>query len=230
MPFQPDQLRAVVFDMDGVLIDSEVLYQKSAMQSAKEIGFELSEELYMSVIGLPEEVGEAIIREAMGSDFSFEIYDQRYRQILAAEFKKHLPIKTGVRELLSLLKKLQIPVAVSTSANRKTANNHLSRADLMPYFSTVVTCDDVDNGKPHPDPYLLAAQRLNVKPEDCLALEDSHNGVRSAHGAGMQTIMVPDMLLATEEIAALCITVMNDLHAVRDRFLACEVMAVSQVD
>ncbi|WP_419904969.1 HAD family hydrolase [Kiloniella sp.] len=220
MPFQPDQLQAVVFDMDGVLIDSEVLYQKSAIQSAKEHGFLLTEELHRSIVGLPQEICDTIIREAMGPDFPFEKYNQRYSQILATEFQRDIPVKSGVKELLTLLTILGIPTAVATSSSRKVAIDHLTRAELVSYFNTIVTRDDVNNGKPHPEPYLSAAGRLQVKPENCLALEDSHNGVRSAHGAGMQTIMVPDMLPATEEIRGLCIAIMTNLHQVRDRFKA----------
>ncbi len=218
MPFLPDRLHAVVFDMDGVLIDSEALYQKSAIAAAKEFGFLFSEQLHRSIIGLPQEIGDSKIREAMGPEFPFEKYNHRYSQILAAEFQRDIPVKSGVLELLALLITLDIPTAVATSTCRDLANDHLSRAELSPYFSAIVTRDDVSRGKPDPEPYLLAAKTLNVDPKYCLALEDSHNGVRSAHGAGMQTIMVPDMLPATEEISCLCIAVMDNLHQVREHF------------
>lgn len=219
MPFQPDQLHAVVFDMDGLLIDSERPYQEAAIESASTLGFELSKELHMSTVGMPDEAGEALIRLGMGFDFPFEEYDRNLRRIMADRFRRHVPVKPGVRELLLLLSDLEIPAAVATSASRETARHHLGRAGLASRLATVVTRDDVNIGKPHPEPYLLAAKWLAVEPENCLALEDSHNGVRSAHGAGMQTIMVPDMLPATKEIAALCVAVMSDMNAVREWFL-----------
>jgi beta-phosphoglucomutase-like phosphatase (HAD superfamily) len=92
----------------------------------------------------------------------------------------------------------------------------LSPGGLLPRFQAVIAAGDYARGKPHPDPFLAAAERLGVKPEDCLALEDSHNGVRAAHAAGMMTIMVPDLLEATEEMQSLCITVTETLHEVRE--------------
>ncbi len=218
MPFDPDQLQAVVFDMDGVLIDSEALYQKAAIEAAGALGFELGRELQLSTVGTSGDKIERIIREGMGPDFPYEEYDYNLRRWLAAQMMAHVPLKPGVREILSLLNEMEIPLAVATSSARETAHHHLMRSDLAPHFAAIVTRNDVENAKPHPEPYLLAAERLEVEPEYCLALEDSHNGVRSAHAAGLQTVMVPDLLPVTEEISALCIAVMADLHAVRERF------------
>ncbi|MFD2205725.1 HAD family hydrolase [Kiloniella antarctica] len=220
MPFLPNQLQAVVFDMDGVLIDSEILYLKAAKAAAHELGFIFSDDLHQSIVGSPQEICDKKIHEAMGPEFPFADYNRLYSQIVTAEFHRDIPIKPGVRELLSLLRTLEIPIAVATSTDRGAANDHLSRAELAPYFRAIITRDDVSRGKPHPEPYLLAANTLGVDAKYCLALEDSHNGVRSAHGAGMQTIMVPDMLPATKEISDLCIAVMNDLHRVREIFEA----------
>jgi len=220
MPFDPDQLKAVIFDMDGVLIDSEVLYQKAAINSARALGFELRSELLLLTVGTTGDRTEQIIKEGMGEDFPFAEYDYNLRQWLAARMMAHVPVKPGVRELLCLLNEREIPLAVATSTGEEAAHHHLNRSDLAPHFDAIITRDDVVNGKPHPEPYLLAAERLEVEPELCLAIEDSHNGVRSAFAAGMQTIMVPDMLAATKEIRAMCIAVMDDLHAVKKRFEA----------
>ncbi len=219
MPFDPKNIEAVVFDMDGLLIDSEVLYQKAALQSARALGFTMDKNLQLQTVGLPSDETEILLRREMGPEFPFEEYDYNLREWLGAQLMAHVPVKPGVRELLSLLEQLEIPAAVATSTGREAANHHLSRADLAPHFETIVTRDDVENGKPHPEPFLLAAERLEVEPENCLALEDSHNGVRSAHGAGMQTIMVPDMLGPTDEMRALAISIVKDLHKVRAIFM-----------
>ena len=108
-----------------------------------------------------------------------------------------------------------IPTAVATSSRNPHAQHHLGAAGLLDLFDTVVTRDDVVNPKPHPEPYLTAARRLGVDPLQCLALEDSHAGVRAAHAAGMQTIMVPDLVHPSEEIRALGIAVMESLDHVR---------------
>ena len=91
---------------------------------------------------------------------------------------------------------------------------NLLRADLRHRFPVVITRDDVEHSKPRPDIFLAAAAGLSVSPELCLAVEDSHNGVRAAHAAGMITVMVPDMMPATDEVRALCLAVLEDLHGV----------------
>ncbi|VAW20725.1 hypothetical protein MNBD_ALPHA12-2147 [hydrothermal vent metagenome] len=220
MPFDPNLLQGIVFDMDGVLIDSEVLYQKAAIDAARALGFELSKQLLLLTVGTPADVTEKIIKQGMGDDFPFAEYDYNLRQWLAGQMMAHVPVKPGVRELLSRLNELEIPLAVATSTGEEAAHHHLSRSDLAPHFDHIITRDDVIYGKPHPEPYLLASEKLEADPEFCLAIEDSYNGVRSAHAAGMQTIMVPDMLAATEEISAMCIAVMNDLHELKKHFEA----------
>jgi beta-phosphoglucomutase-like phosphatase (HAD superfamily) len=107
------------------------------------------------------------------------------------------------------------PRAVATSSGRARAEHHLWIAGIYRDFDAVVTCDDLERGKPHPDIYLCAAKRLGVPAARCLALEKSHNGVRAAHGAGMQVVMVPDLLGPTDEMRAKCEAVVPDLHAVR---------------
>jgi len=218
MPFNSDELQAVIFDMDGVLVDTEVVYKNTAFEVAKEQGFHMSDQLHNSIVGLPYEVGGLIIREAMGPDFSYDDFSQVLQARIAARLMAQVPVKKGVVEFLNTLEELQIPVAVVTSSGAEAANHHLSRSDLIASFETIITRDDVDNGKPHPEPYLLAAERLEVEPQFCLAIEDSYNGVRSAHGAGMLTIMVPDLLTPTDEMHSLSIAVMKDMHQVRSHF------------
>lgn len=218
MPFNPDDLHAVVFDMDGVLIDSESIYKKHAHATAKELGFVISEELHRSTIGLTGSMGEAVVRAALGDEFPYEEFDYIWRGKVAAAMMDHVPLKPGVNQILTLLDTLEIPTAVATSSTREAAEHHLTRADILQHFSTLVTGDDVENSKPHPEPFLLAAEKLEVDPENCLAFEDSHNGIRSAHGAGMQAIMVPDLLASNDEMEALSIAVMKDMFEAIKRF------------
>ena len=125
-------------------------------------------------------------------------------------------VKAGVVELLDYLEVAGIPRAVATSSSHPTVRRQLGPNGLDRRFQAVIAAGDYARGKPNPDPFLAAAERLGVDPASCLALEDSHNGVRAAHAAGMMTIMVPDLLEATSEMRGLCVAVTDTLHGVRD--------------
>src|SRR6202011_3732198 len=128
--------------------------------------------------------------------------------------------KLGALELLDTLDQFGLPRAIATSSSRRTVERHLTAHNLMGRFDAIIGHGDYERGKPAPDPFLKAAERLGVEPYLCLALEDSHNGVRSASSAGMMTIMVPDLLEPTDEIRGLCSFVVRDLREVRALFLA----------
>lgn len=131
-----------------------------------------------------------------------------------------LTLKPGVLELLDTLDQLRLPRAIATSSSRQTVERHLTAHDLASRFDVIVCRGDYEAGKPAPDPFLKAAERLGVEPRLCLALEDSYNGIRSASSAGMMTIMVPDLLDPTDEIRGLCTLVAADLHEVRGLLIA----------
>jgi beta-phosphoglucomutase-like phosphatase (HAD superfamily) len=125
-----------------------------------------------------------------------------------------VPVKSGAVELVTALRELDVPLAVATSSRSHHALSHLKAAGVIDFFDTIVTRDDVVNPKPHPEPYLTAAGRLRVDPVHCVAFEDSVSGVRAAHAAGMRTVMVPDLIHPSEDIAALCVAVLESLaHA-----------------
>src|SRR4030088_466811 len=131
-----------------------------------------------------------------------------------------LALKPGALELLDTLDQFRLPRAIATSSSRRTVERHLTAHNLMGRFEEMVARGDYDRGTPASDPFLKAAERLGVEPRLCLALEDSHNGIRSASSAGMMTIMVPDLLEPTDEIRGLCTFVVRDLHEVRSLLLA----------
>ena len=127
-----------------------------------------------------------------------------------------MALKAGVVELLDVLDELGLPRAIATSSPRDHVERHLAHHGLSSRFDAVVARGDYARGKPNPDPFLKAAEALQAKPSHCLALEDSHNGIRAAHAAGMMTVMVPDLLEPTAEIGALCVRIADSLHEVRD--------------
>ena len=124
--------------------------------------------------------------------------------------------RPGWSNSLDRLDELRLPRAIATSSSHDAVYRQLTPHDLLHRFGAIVANGDYKRGKPFPDPFLVAAERLGVAPRDCLALEDSHNGVRAAHAAGMMTIMVPDLLEATDEMRDLCVTIAETLHEVRE--------------
>lgn len=212
----PVPIRAVLFDMDGLLFDTERLFFDAMRAAGHESGHEVTRDLYGSMIGHTRETNHALLRGHFGADFAAEAFHDRCHRHMDALLADGLRMKPGVAELLDLLDALELPRALVTSSARASVDRNLAAFDLAGRFDAVVAHGDYARGKPDPEPYLLAAERLGVEPARCLALEDSHNGVRAAAGAGAVTVMVPDMLEATAEMRGLCAAVVLDLRAVRE--------------
>ncbi|MGB3338718.1 MAG: HAD family phosphatase [Devosia sp.] len=209
-PFQ-----AVIFDMDGTILDTESVFRTIVFEVCTELGFEMTDAVHMSMVGGSHEHTNRLLIESYGVAFPYALFDERCRVIMRERSHAGVPVKRGAREFISELRERGIPTAVATSSRNPHATHHLGAAGLLDLFETVVTRDDVVNPKPHPEPYLTAARRLGVDPLHCLALEDSHAGVRAAHAAGMQTVMVPDLVHPSDDIRALGIAVMESLDHVR---------------
>jgi HAD superfamily hydrolase (TIGR01509 family) len=213
----PRAVKAVIFDMDGLLLDTEIIYREVMMETAAARGAELPEAVFLAMVGLPAESGRAVAVGHFGEDFAYDPWLEHVSDLAHARMADGAPLKAGVVELLDRLDALAIPRAIATSSSAAGAERNLRPGGLYDRFDAVIGAGDYDRGKPHPDPFLTAAARLGVVPEHCLALEDSHNGVRAAHAAGMMTVMVPDLLPATDEMRALTLAVLPSLHAVAER-------------
>jgi HAD superfamily hydrolase (TIGR01509 family) len=211
----PSPVAAVLFDMDGLLLDTERIAVAALMGAVCDVGYEMDPAYGLSMIGVAGKESEAMVRAYFGPAFPMEAYDRAFDTHRRALIASGIPLKPGVRELLDYLEARGIPRAVATSSGRRTAEHCLGSTGLLARFSAVVTREDVARTKPHPDPYLKAADLLGVPPAQCIVLEDSHFGIRAAHAAGTMPVMVPDLLAATAEMEALCVAVAGDLHAVR---------------
>ncbi len=210
---------AVVFDMDGLLFDTEALYQEAFTQAASEQGYDMPLAVFHGMVGHPWPVNRVQLLDHYGPAFPADEFGAAVRRHFIAAADTRLRLKPGALEILDLLDELRLPRAIATSSRHDTVQHHLAAHALHGRFHAVVAQGDYAVGKPAPDPYLKAAERLGVEPRLCLALEDSYAGVRSASSAGMTTIMVPDLLQPTNEVRRLCAHVATDLHEVRGLIL-----------
>lgn len=217
----PCRPAAVIFDMDGLLFDTEALWQEALLSAAAEAGHAVPDEVYNKSIGIRRSHTRPLFLSHFGEAFAFDDFHASWTRHFWRIAESKLPVKPGALELLETLDQLRLPRAIATSSSRTTVERHLTAHGLMHRFDHIVCRGDYENGKPAPDPFLKAAERLEIEPRLCLALEDSHVGVRSASAAGMMTVMVPDLLEPTAEVCALCVLVARDLHHVRDLVLAC---------
>ena len=207
----PRPIGAVVFDMDGLLFDTEKLYGQAILTAAAEVGCEMSMEVFHSFVGTPWLENRRRMLAHYGESYPIEelrVVWMRHFKTLATD---SLELKPGAGALLDLLDELKLPRAIATSSSHETVKHHLASHDLTDRFHEVVAAGDYANSKPAPDPFLRAAERLRVDPRDCLALEDSPNGVRSASAANMMTVIIPDLVQPTDEIRKLCAVVAESL-------------------
>ena len=212
----PHGVEAVVFDMDGLLVDTEALIRDLTMELAPRFGAQLPHEVFVRMVGLPVPESNAVARAHFGADYPLDALWAAVDERLFAACEVGVALKTGVVELLDHLEALRIPRAIATSSSHASVRRTLGPSGILPRFDAVIAAGDYARGKPNPDPFLAAAARLGARPTRCLALEDSHNGVRAAHAAGMMTVMVPDLLEATDEMRAKCLAIAESLHDVRE--------------
>jgi beta-phosphoglucomutase-like phosphatase (HAD superfamily) len=197
----PEPLQAVIFDMDGLLLDTEVLYRSAIFGACAAQGYQMVDQVHLSLIGTPRDLGDAKLIAHFGEMFDLERYHLDCAKHFDGLCEIEVPLRPGVRDLLGVLEA------------------RLKKAGIFDHFDVLVTRSDVKSGKPHPETFLKAAELLKVDPSSCLALEDSHNGVRAAAAAGMATIMIPDLLEPNAEIENLCVGVFPSLNDVRLRIL-----------
>lgn len=215
----PARPAAILFDMDGLLLDNEQISRASMIEVMREMGYPMTDAIFAELIGVPVDGNRVQLAAHFGADFDYDLMRARQRALNDERYGLSRPLRPGAEAIVRLVRELGLPSAVATSSMRQKTISHLTHTGLMPHFDAVVTREDVARGKPHPDLYLAAAAALGVAPAACLALEDSHNGVRAAHAAGVPVIMVPDLLPVTAEMEALALAVADDLDVVA-RWLA----------
>jgi HAD superfamily hydrolase (TIGR01509 family) len=201
--------------MDGLLVDTETVVYRAMQRAAGAISAEMPFETFQRMVGLQHAASDLILLEHFGEGFDLTAWSAAVSGHFREELAAGIALKAGAVEILDALDDLRLPRAIATSSSLESVRASLGPHSLVERFHALITRDVQTRGKPHPEPFLRAAEALGVDPADCLALEDSHNGVRAAAAAGMMTVMVPDMLDPTEEMETLCVRIACDLHEVR---------------
>ena len=203
---------AAILDMDGLMVDTEAMYQRAWVRAAGGLGYQLEPDVYLECVGRTLSHCEQVLIAQFGAEFPMPIFRQCWNQLWLDDAETHgIPKKPGIDALLDWLHRHEIPVAVATSSDRTFAEFSLRRAGLWGEFDHLVTADQVAQGKPAPDLFLEAASRLGMAPEQCVVFEDSAAGVQAATAANIPVCLVPDLKAPTEDIRALAWCVVPSL-------------------
>lgn len=203
-PFgEPKRIRGAVFDMDGLLLDTERVVNVAWDEAARITGFEDVERAKIACLGCNEASTRAFFLRSYGEEFDYDTFRALTRKLAHEVLDVQVPVKEGAAEILRMLKEKGIALAVASSTRGVTVHDLLHRAGLLQYFDAVVTGDMVEHGKPHPEIFQKACDAIGIPPEECIAFEDSKNGIRSAYRAGMYPIQIPDIIPAATETYAL---------------------------
>lgn len=212
-----DMITTILFDLDGTLIDTEKLFRVFWRKACSFHGYEMSDEqaLYIRSLGRP--FAPRLLKEWFGPDFDYGRIRETRREMMKEYFKTHaLEAKAGAAEALSKLSERGLRLAVVTATPVDRAEAELEEVGLRTYFEDIVSAANVERGKPAPDVYLEACRILGVKTEECIAVEDAPNGVKSAYAAGIKVIMIPDQTRPEEELIPLIYKLADSLAELPD--------------
>ncbi len=188
-------IKAVIFDMDGLLFDTERLDLRAWSYAGEQMGYTITEELSISTIGMVDENVQEALKAELGGDLDYPALKKHRANYVDAFVEQFgVPVKAGVREAVEFLNKAGYRLAVASSSEKRQVEDYLARTGLLRFFDGIAGGDMVEHGKPDPEIFLKAAALLNVQPGECLVLEDSPRGILAACRAGMRPVMVPDLV------------------------------------
>lgn len=208
------RIKGAIFDMDGVLFDTERIYQQTWQEIAAERHAKLDNGFLEAVSGTSGAHMCRVIEHYYGVSDGTAIIEECMERV-RNKLLIHVPIKDGVWEMLRFLKEKGIRMAVASSSSAQQIEANLQKAGIREYFTEIVSGSEVDHGKPDPDIFLYAAKRIGCDPEECFVFEDSENGIQAGYRAGCVTIMIPDMIKPSSETARYCYKICSDFREVQ---------------
>lgn len=212
-------IKAVIFDMDGLMIDSERVTFEASQKALQQRGYEPSIEFYKTTLGTNEKTTKMLYKQYYGDDVPFSDISVDIRQYIEDNFQENgVPVKNGLVELLQYLKDNNYKTIVATSSARERLNRILKQANLTAYFDGSICGDEVTNSKPDPEIFVKACQKLRVLPDEAIVLEDSEAGIQAAFLSGIPVICIPDMKYPQEKYAKKCYLIKNSLTDVLSWF------------
>lgn len=194
-------IKAVIFDMDGVILNTEPLLAKYWCMAAREFGFPMEYEQALTLRSMCEKYASPFLKKTFGESFDYRTVRARRKELMNRDIEENgLELKPGIKELLDYIDTTELKAAVATATDMERAERYLKSVGLYERFDKICCGPMVKNGKPDPDLYLFASEQIGISPSECIAIEDSPNGIKSAYGAGMNTIMVPDLSQPDSEL------------------------------
>lgn len=210
-------IKGVLFDMDGVILDTEKLYTRFWREAAQSLGFPMTHEMALGMRSLSREIGERQLKSYLGEEVDYQQVRNRRIDMMTAYINENgVELKPGIRELLDYLKENGMKTSIATSSPLDRTKEYLSQVGLVDAFDELVSGQMVEHGKPAPDIYLYAASKLGLRPEECLVLEDSPTGLLAAYRAGCIPVMVPDQDQPDNETRERAYAVVENLVAVKE--------------
>lgn len=213
------KIKGAVFDMDGLMLNTEKLLVRFWKESAKEYGYNMTDEQVFGIRSLSRKYSVPFLKGIFGEEFPFSEVRSRRISLMNDYIDKYgFEVKKGLFELLDYLRDNNYLIAVATATDRERAESYLKKIDAYRYFDAVICGDMVTNGKPDPDIYITASEKLGLSANECVAFEDSPNGIKSAYSAGCRVVMIPDLTPPDNEIKPLLSGVYESLDKAVDFF------------